>query len=176
MKWQPFKYDGKTYDLTHLHPCTFKFERPAEGNKAAEVYTVDVVFTLHCFSREPKEAETYDASLIYPDSYEKRIFDFRRYELSKLLPDIIQALPTRKPRHNNNRRNFFSVEVIRENSTTVEYDIFFKMKKVSKGRLEMLVETAFVRDPDYDSTRPDGRPIRFWIILHNTLHNIKIRN
>ena len=39
----------------------------------------------------------------------------------------------------------------------------------------MIVETAFVRDLDHDSLRPDGKPIRFWIILHNTLNNIKIR-
>lgn len=174
MKWPPFKHDSKTYDLTHLHPCTLKFERPAEGNRAAEVYTVDVVFTLHCFSREPKEAENSDASLIYPDSHEKRLFDFRRYELSKLLPSIIQALPAKKA-HHGNRSNFFSVEIITENGTTVEYDIFFKMKKVSKGRLEMLVQTAFVRDPAHESTRPDGKPIRFWIILYNTLNNKPFR-
>ena len=112
---------------------------------------------------------------MYPDDYENRLFDFRRYELSKQLPEIIQTLPTRKPRHNSNRRNFFSVEIITENGVTVEYNIFFKVKKVSKGRLEMIVETAFVRDLDYDSLRPEGKPIRFWIILHNTLNNIKIR-
>jgi hypothetical protein len=39
----------------------------------------------------------------------------------------------------------------------------------------MLVETAFVRDPEYGSTRPAGKPIRFWIILHNTLNDIRIR-
>ncbi len=26
-----FEYDGTTYDLTHLHPVTLRFERPAEG-------------------------------------------------------------------------------------------------------------------------------------------------
>lgn len=175
MKWKAFQYDGKTYDLTHLHPRTFRYERPAEGNKPAEVYKVDTLFTSHCFTREPKKEEIYDIEQVYPDDYENRLFDFRRYELSKQLPEIIQSLPTGKPRHNNNRRNFFSVEIITENGVTVEYDIFFKVKKVTKGRLEMIVETAFVRDLDYDSLRPEGKPIRFWIILHNTLNNIKIR-
>jgi hypothetical protein len=67
------------------------------------------------------------------------------------------------------------VETIAENGAHVEYDIFFKVKKKSKGRLEMIVETAFVRDPGYDSTRPQGKPVRFWIILHNTLNGIRIR-
>lgn len=174
MKWKPFQYDGKAYDLAHLHPRTFRFERPAEGNKPAEVYKVDTIFTSHCFTREPKKAEIYNKSQVYPNDHENRLFDFRRYELSKQLPEIIQTLPARKPRHNNNRRNFFSVEVIAENGATIEYDIFFKVRKVAKGRLEMIVETAFVRDPDYNSLRPEGKPIRFWIILHNTLNNIRI--
>jgi hypothetical protein len=98
----------------------------------------------------------------------------RPSELSKFLPAIIQTLPDRKPYHNKNRRNFFTVEVVTENESTIEYDIFFKVRKKAKSRLEMIVETAFVRDPGYDSTRPDGKPIRFWIILYNTMNNKKI--
>jgi hypothetical protein len=151
-----------------------EFRRPSEGNKAAEVYKVEVTYTLHCFSRALKPEESCDNNLMYSDGYESRAFDFRRYELSKLLPEIIQTLPDRKPYHNKNRRNFFTVEVVAENASTVEYDIFFKVKKKAKGQLEMIIETAFVRDPGHDSTRPDGKPIRFWIILHNTLNNKKI--
>jgi len=174
MKWLPFKHGGKTYDLAHLHPCTLEYKRPSEGNKAAEVYQVEVTYTLHCFSRGLKPRETCAGDLICSDGYESRVFDFRRYELSKLLPGIIEALPDKKPYHNKNRRNFFTVEVVTENGSTVEYDVFFKVKKKAKSRLEMMIETAFVRDPGYDSTRPDGKPIRFWIILHNTMNNKKI--
>lgn len=174
MKWLPFNHGGIAYDLSHLYPCTLEYRRPSEGDKAAEVYKVEVTYTLHCFTRELKPEETYDSNLICSDGYESRVFDFRRYELSKLLPAIIQALPDRKPYHNKNRRNFFTVELVTENASTVEYDIFFKVKKKAKGRLEMIIETAFVRDPGYESTRPDGKPIRFWIILHNTLNNKKI--
>jgi hypothetical protein len=94
--------------------------------------------------------------------------------MSKHLATIIQALPIAKPRHNRGRGKFFSVELMTASGTKVEYDIFFKVKKGDKG-LEMIIETAFIRDPDYDSVRPDGKPIRFWIILHHTLNNIKIR-
>ena len=175
MKWQDFKYDGITYDLRHLHPRTFRFSRPAENNKPAEIYKVEVIFSSHCFTRGPK-TDAYDASLVYPDTYEVRLFDIRRYEMSKRLPDIIQALPESKPRHNRNRRNFFSVELIAENGISVEYDIFFKVRKIAKGRLQMIVETAFIRDPDHNSNRPEGKPVRFWIILHNTLNNLAIRS
>lgn len=170
MKWPSFHCASKVYDLAHLHPRTFIFERPTEGRRVAESYKVEVHFSLHCFTRDPRPPETADATLIYPDSYERRIFDFRRYELSKRLPEIIQSLPKRKPRHNGHRRNFFTIELINENEETIEYDVFFKMKKVARGRLEMIVESAFARDPNYGSTRPEGKPIRFWVILHNTLN------
>jgi hypothetical protein len=175
VKWKAFQHDGRTYDLTHLHPRTFRFERPAEETRPAEVYKVDTIFTSHCFTRQPKKAESYDKNLLYSDGYENRLFDFRRYELSKQLPEIVQTMPARKPYHNSNRRNFFTVEVLAESGNLVEYDTFFKSRKTARGRLEMIVETAFVRDPEYNSIRPAGKPIRFWIILHNTLNNIGIR-
>jgi hypothetical protein len=175
MRWKPFRFRGEIYDLAHLHPRTFRFERPAEGVKPAEIYNVDTVFTSHCFTRKPKNAEVFDESLVYSDGYENRLFDFRRYELSKQLPEIVRTMAARKPYHNSNRRNFFTVEVIGENGKFVEYDVFFKVRKMAKGRLEMIVETAFVRDTEYGSIRPAGKPIRFWIILHNTLNNIRIR-
>ena len=175
MQWKDFNYGGQVYDLSHLHPRVFRFARPAEGAHAAEVFDVEVRFTLHCFSRGPRDGEAFDPLLIYPDDYEARIFDFRRYEMSKRLPEIIQGLPARKPRHNKSRGNYFSVELVAENGDTVEYDIFFKVRKPAKGRLEMIVETAFVRDPGYGSTRPDSKPVRFWIILHNTRHGLMIR-
>jgi hypothetical protein len=176
VKWKAFQHDGKTYDLAHLHPRTFRFERPPEGNRPAEIYTVDAIFASHCFTRQPKKAESFDKDLLYFDGYENRLFDFRRYEVSKQLPEIIRTMPARKPYHNKNRRNFFTVEVISEDGSPVEYDVFFKMRKKAKGRLEMIVETAFVRDPGYGSIRPAGKPIRFWIILHNTLNNVRIRS
>ena len=175
MLWQPFKHGETTYDLSHLHPRIIRFSRPADKDNAAETYNVSVRFTLHCFSREPKRDEAIDPSWIYPDDYEARLFDLRRYEMSKLLPGIIEALPTKKPRHNKNRGNYFTVETVTKDGTVIEYDVFFKVKKQAKGILEMIVETAFVRDPGYGSTRPDGKLVRFWIILHNTRHGLMIR-
>ena len=175
MQWKDFNYGGRGYDLSHLHPRIFRFTRPAEGAHAAEVFDVEVRFTLHCFSRGPRDGEAFDPLLIYPDDYEARIFDFRRYKMSKRLPEIIQGMPARKPRHNKSRGNYFSVELVAENGDVVEYDIFFKVRKPGKGRLEMIVETAFVRDAGYGSTRPDGKPVRFWIILHNTRHGLMIK-
>jgi len=176
VKWPSFNYGGVSYGLTHLHPQTFEFERPAEGKNAAERYTVDVTFTSHCFTRSPKQGEAYDLELVYPDPYELRLFDLRRYKLSKFLPHIIRGLPSRKTRLNGINSKFFTVDLVDEGGQLVEYDIFFKVRKaMRKGRIELILESAFVRDPDYNSTRPDGRPVRFWIILHCALNNKRIR-
>jgi hypothetical protein len=168
---------GVECDLTHLDPCTLYFDRPPMQGKPSESYKVDTLYTSHCFTRSPKHGEVYGKDLIHPDLYELRLYDIRRYELSKNLPAIIQSLPTRKPRQNSSsqRSNFFTVESVLENGSTVEYEIFFKVRKIGKGSLQMIIETAFVRDPEFESSRPTGRPISFWIILHNTMNNIRIR-
>jgi hypothetical protein len=57
----------------------------------------------------------------------------------------------------------------------IEYDIFFRLVKTGKGVLELIVETAFDRRPENRKYRPAGKPIRFWIILHNTLHGKPLR-
>jgi hypothetical protein len=175
VKWPNFKFAERVYDLTHLHPHALRFERPAEGTKPHEHYDVDVIFGLHCFTRGPRPGEVVDPASIYPDGYEYRLFDAIRYEHSFRLLEIIQSLPSNKPRHNGSRGNFFTLEITTKDGQTVEYNIFFKVKKVAKGQLQLFVESAFVRDPAYNSTRPKGIPVRFWVILHNTLNGKKIR-
>jgi hypothetical protein len=173
--WPSFKHAGTVYDLTHLHPRTLRFELPAEGKNPAKRYDVIVLFGLHCFTRGLRSGEVVNPTSVYPDSYETRIFDVNRYEHSLRLLEVIQSLPSKKPHHNGSRGNFFVAEITAKDGQTVEYDIFFKVKKVAQGQLELFVESAFVRDPEYNSTRPNGKPVRFWVILHNTLNGKKIR-
>jgi hypothetical protein len=176
VQWNTFEHDGITYDLSHLHLRTFRFERPAEGTRPAEVYTVHTSFTSHCFTRAIAAEEAYDERLLFADPDEKapRLFDVNRYELSKQLPAIIQRLPLCKPRHNGGREKYFTVVIADQNGNEVEYDVFFKLRKEAK-RLVMIIESAFVRDLNHTSTRPDGRPVSFWIILHHTRNGIKIQ-
>jgi hypothetical protein len=51
VKWKAFQHDGKTCDLAHLHPRTFRFERPAEGNRPAAVYEDWI-----CYLAQPNRA------------------------------------------------------------------------------------------------------------------------
>ena len=101
MQWKEFVYQGKTYDLSHLHPFEVWFERPAQDSKPPVKFRVEVHFSLHCFSRRLGD-EPYDKSLIYPGVSEVRLFDLYRYELSRRLPDILRGLPNRQIRQTDN--------------------------------------------------------------------------
>jgi hypothetical protein len=171
MRWNPFEHGGNVYDLAHLHPKTVTFTQAAKGDKPARTYTVDVTFGLHCFTRGSKDNEKPDPTLLYSDSREVRIFDFQRYELSKRLPEIIEGLPNRKCYHTGGKRNFFSIELINDGGNKVEYDIFFTASRSSKrGVLTLFVQSAYVRDVNHASNRPQKNAVGFYVILFNTLH------
>lgn len=132
MQWNNFEYEGEVFDLSHLHPRTLQFERPAQGDKPAVIFTVDVIFSLHCFTHELSSC-AYDWKLTYSDTRETRLFDFERYELSKRLPEIIESLTQRKCFHTG-YGNFVTVEVVREDRTSVNYHVFFTASKSDRKR------------------------------------------
>ena len=174
MNWKSFTFGGETYDLTHLHPCMMQFQRPAKDGTPGTTFNVDVTYSLHCFAREIPRGEQYDKKLEYSDARETRLFDLRRYEYSKLLPDIVKSLADRHCRQTG-RNNYFTVECLVGNGTTIEYDVFFTVSKSGKkGRLNLFIQSAYVRD-DPKSRPPSPKPIRFLIILHNTLNKKLIR-
>jgi hypothetical protein len=175
VKWVPFRHGGAVYDLSHLHPTTVVFSQPESGAKPARDYTTDVVFGLHCFTRGPRDGERIDVALRYSDAREARIFDFQRYELSKLLPAIVGALPCRKCFHTE-RGNFFTVELVNGDDLPIDYEIYFEASRSSiKGRLNLFVQSAYVRDRRHGSNRPHRNPIRFLVIMFNTLHGKAIK-
>jgi hypothetical protein len=169
--WRPFHHQGRVYDLSHLHPRTIVYQQPAKRDKPGRRYIVDVIFGLHCFTRRMEDGKVPQTGLIYSDNRESRVFDFRRFELSQLLPGIIECLPLRKCYHTG-RSNFFSIEITQQDGRRVEYDIFFAVSRSSrKGVLNLYVQSAYVRDPQYGANRPEKRPIGFYVILFNTLNN-----
>jgi len=136
---------------------------------------VDVRYSDHCFTRRPKTNERYDGELVYRNREKKiRLFCPKRYEMSKLLPDFIRGLPNKKPHHNGKNGNFFILETLDSSGNPVRYVIIFSVRKSAKKRLELLVETAFMEEPDYGSAALTGRPVRFWIILNNTYKGLNI--
>ncbi|MGH7813041.1 MAG: hypothetical protein ACREQI_03455 [Candidatus Binataceae bacterium] len=161
--------NGTTYDLSHLDPFTFDFVVPERGGRPLRTYEIDVQFSWHCFTRGIVAGENFPRAMACARGRETRLFDERRYRLSKRLPAIIRDIGSRKCFHTG-KGNFFTVEFIDQDGNRVEYDIFFKVSRRGKaGKLTLVVESAYARDNRIPLGRPrPPRPIRFSVIVYNT--------
>jgi len=123
-RYQQITIEGKAYDLSHLDSFTFEFRVPEKDGKPAQVYTIEAEFSWHCFTHGIKHGEKIAEALIYWHGREQRLFDERRYHLSKRLPEIIRNLGSRKCYHTG-RGNYSKVEFLNDNDVRAEYAIFF---------------------------------------------------
>ena len=175
ISWRPFIYQGVTYDLSHLHPQLIEVVQAAAGDKSAKIYHVQLIYSLHTFTRGVKEGETPDKDLLYCDMRECRIFDFQRYALSARLPGIVAALHVRKCYHSG-KGNFFVIELIGEDGQRLEYEVYFEVSRSSKkGVVNLFVQSAYVRDDAHKSSQPQKKPIGFFVLLFNTQNNRTIK-
>lgn len=175
MEWKPFQHGANAYDLSHLHSRRFEYVQPEKGGKQSRAYKVDVIFSLHCFTRGPKVDERPDPALLYSDPRETRIFDFQRYELSRQLPGIVEKLGEVRCYHTG-RENFFTIHLIDQHGNQVEYEIYFTASRSSKrGVINLFVQSAYIRDAQHLANRPHRKPISFYVILFNVQNNRPIR-
>ena len=73
-------------------------------------------------------------------------------------------------------RSLMVFEILTEEGEKVEYDIFFEVSRAAKkGVVNLYVQSAYVRDAEHASNRPKKKPISFFVILFNTLHNKPIK-
>ena len=63
---------------------------------------------MHCFTHSVRDGESYSSDLEYRYGNETRVFDEERYDLSKLLPEIVRTISDRKCYHAKDR-NFFTI-------------------------------------------------------------------
>ena len=176
IKWKSFVHESVVYDLSHLHPFVHAFEQAAKGDKPACTYRVQVIFSLHCFTHEADGSGDVTGSLGYADSRETRIFDFARYEQSKLLRDIVAALPT-SPCFHTNHGNFFTVKSLNPATGQEEtYEVYFTASRSSSRAvpLNLFVQSAYVRDRLHVN-KPARKKIGIFVILHNTLNGRPIK-
>ena len=175
MQWKPFTFDGKTYELTHLHPRACSYRQPEKAGNPARSYDVDVLFSLLCFTRAIEPSETPAAGILYSDNREIRIFDFQRYEFSKRLPAIFESLAQRKCYHTG-KGNFFSVDIVNENGTVSEYDIFFAASRSSKeGATEFVCAKRLCARCAARKQQAEKETIGFYVILFNVLQDKPIK-
>ena len=172
MHWKSFRHNNSEYSLEHLHPFQMEVIQESKQNKPQRKYPFNVSFSLHCFSRKKLENEE-DLDLIYSDNRESRIFCYKRYELSKKLPNIIENISKKKCLHTGHD-DFFIVEIITESGEKKNYEVYFSITKgQKKGALNLYIQSAYIRDKG--NRRRNPKPIRFHIIAFNKLHNKLIK-
>ena len=73
------------------------------------------------------------------------------------------------------RGTFFTVEMIEEDGTTLEYEVYFRLTKPGKKKnLKLYIESAYIpRSPEQYRNRK--RKISFAVIVYNVKHGRPIR-
>jgi hypothetical protein len=174
--WKPFNHEDQVYDLTHLHPRAAQFIQPAQGGKPERTYSVNIGFGLHCFTRGLKPNEAMPENLAYSDSRETRVFDFSRFEYSKLLNGIVEALPS-SPCFHTAHGTFLTVRQLNPTTQTMaDYEVYFTASRsgTKPASVNLFVQSAYVRDQEHENP-PKKKKIGFFVILHNVLANKPIK-
>lgn len=168
-RWKNFSHAGQIYDLSHLSKYTHTYVQPAKGTNPERRYEVEISFSMHCFTRGLRPGESSRSQYAYSDSRETRIFDLRRYHLSKQLKTILEQLPVLACFHTN-YTTYFSVKTVNENGIAESYEVYFSVSK-PEGRdrkLQIFVISAYPRDRVYQN-KPTGRrnkKVSFFVILN----------
>ena len=170
-------YRGQPWDLSHLDSYGFYHDGP-DG----EILTVVVVFSCHCFTREPTKDELAQNSVSpedwYDDGKEKRVLDVERYQLSlQYLPSMVKTLASRHiviGDENRKQGNFVTVEVQTSDGNTGYYSLFFEVTKQKKRRLILRVQTAYVR-PAIPKREKEAKPVKLKTLLNRTFERKKIK-
>ncbi|WP_159080009.1 hypothetical protein [Methyloceanibacter sp. wino2] len=84
MYWPKVTIDGTEYDLSHLDPYSIEVSPAAPD---APTFKVGVSFGCHTFTRERQDGDPI--SHHFEHRGDVRTFCPKRYELSKLLPELI---------------------------------------------------------------------------------------
>ena len=175
MKWKPFVHKGENYSLAHVHPFNWEFVSPATKKRPERKYLIRVTFSMHTFTCGIPKGKAIEPTLCYRDSREVRQFSFRRYQLSMRLPEIIQQLGERNCYHTHHG-NFFTIDLINDAGEREEYEIYFKFSRSKQnGQLNLYVQSAYLRDPRYQTAQPKKRKIGFQVIAYNTTVGKRIK-
>lgn len=130
--------DGAPISFAHLNPRPLAFH-VLNLNRGL---VADVKFSNHCFS-EAFVAGTHDQSWLVMDGNRERAFCWKRYELSKRLPEMVSALPDAAVWVTTWERNYVYYIMLGEGAEA--YPMFFHLRK--KGEhgedLTLFVESAY---------------------------------
>lgn len=161
MYLQPITVSGTAIDLTHLAPMkrNATIELPVNINK---LVPVEFFFSCHCYSRRLLPEETAPLGQLIregdPSNPRNRVFDQKRYDLSKKLVNLLDELiETNGYVSKTKKHNFFRVT---DDGTGTQYYIIMHAKKISVPNrpksFQVIVESAYPDDPTKPSPHPNG--------------------
>ncbi|CAM3960920.1 hypothetical protein [Serratia silvae] len=148
--WGDVSYNGKTYDLKHLHP--FSFQAKINGADVA----VSVAFSNHCFTDKKGEGSPLMGN---------RYFCEARYQCSLELPSMIQKrlIDGHIVPHfdKNSNEVYYYAELY-------DYAVFFDLRPDvnNPGGLTLFVTSAYELDQWGKGTVPRGNAVKFTYIGH----------
>lgn len=170
VRWTPYTDpQGKSFPLNHLHPFRFDYCIPATDSNKELSASIQVGFSMHCFTRGRVEGD--DPALLYRDDREVRTFDHNRYELSKKLKELVQALDQRTCLHAK-QDNYMVIDLENTQKVTVRYGVFFNLKKVgrSNGRPELLLVVQSTYELTPGKSLPKSEKIGFKVLVRHVIN------
>jgi len=172
------------YGLSHLVASFFTLAIPASGKFAATTATVHVEYTSHCVSvgpgaQSPLDFEARDsARRIFDHRQVARAFCAERYRWSLRLPAIVAQLSARRC-YFTGHSNWLVIEDITDRGEPVEYEVFFRLRRMGASALRLVIESAYVRDVTKGKTgTPRNRRsiVRFRVMAAKILRGESIRD
>jgi hypothetical protein len=143
IRWPPY-WDGiQRYDLSHVYPFKFTYVLPATDKFAEQSIRILVNFSSHTFTTQCTVDEAHGP---YSAKSDPRKFDHERYELSKLLEDIIRNIGNRGCFFTE-YENFLIVELPEGIPADSEYWIFFFLERAEGNQehhLDFVVQSAYI--------------------------------
>jgi hypothetical protein len=150
----------------HLAPFSFVFDTPIR--EGVHCY---VQFTTHCFS-DKYDPERHPENVVVVDERgQLRCFDRDRYELSKGLEALIRGLPGNKV-YQTPESNFAIITM----QDGREYRVFFNVRRDSKKKIKLYVESAYPPDAERFQVVPATayQKVRFVALVDKVLSNEKL--
>src|SRR5262245_36290407 len=107
-RWRPYTIEGRTYDLSHVHPFRYLLRLAETPNHSGREVEIRVGFSAHTFTIGCHAGDVPHEHYSRPN--DPRSFCPKRYELSKRLPDLVRSLEKRKCFFTNHK-NYFVVDL-----------------------------------------------------------------
>lgn len=160
--WHDREIEGQVYTFTHLRSFDMEVHRPAKGPYPEFNCTVRVVFDCHVVTEKDKTGQEYDPNdrRHWRDlGGHLRIFEPKRYEHSKCLPEMVSGLASGQVKCYVAKQNNYMVwkPAGADAADPAHYQAFFDIgrpnRKDGKNILILYVQSAYLKDEPFLAQR-----------------------